>query len=155
MAGRDVVSSAGVARATARPRDQFSFRIRNGATGRPWPRLSGNQDETNIRAEAKLVCRGSERTAGLPATMQAEDEASVSQTNQASGSGVLADPEVGSDAPDVGDGHESIVRTTSGFEGDVFEHRPRRWPEIGPSASRGVGDPQVVAVAGDPSATGS
>ena len=103
----------------------------------------------------QLVGGGSEGAAGASATKLADHEIGVGQASQGTGGGVLADPEVGSDAPDVGDGHESIVGITSGFEGDVFEHRPRRWPEIGPSASRGVSDPQVVADGGEPSVTGS
>ena len=151
--GRDVVSSAGVACVATRVGDRCSSLVQDGSTRSP--PLSGRQGETNLRAEMQLVGGGSEGAAGASVTNLADDETGVSQTNQGSGGGVLADPEVRSDTPDVGGGHESMVGSRSGFEGDVFEHRPRRWPQVGPGIPGNVGDPQVLADLGERSVTGS
>ncbi len=69
--------------------------------------------------EAHHVDRSGERARLVP-TVLALDEPGIGQAAERPGSGVLADPEVAGDAPDVGDRQQAAVVIELRVEGDLF-----------------------------------
>jgi hypothetical protein len=88
-------------------------------------------DEAAAVLEAQDVDRGGER-AGLATSTLVLDEPGLGEAAERPGGGVLADPELPSDAPDAGDREQPAVVSEMSIEGEVFENSPRRGPQ--PSA---------------------